>query len=88
MSAISALWIVRDPTDVSELVDVVWSQDVRSLGDYCRGCPGLAWTDEHHTLYTSRDEAILEALRRLSVKQPGQEAVHVVAAEAFGYGLE
>jgi hypothetical protein len=82
------VWIVRDPSTRSELEDVVFEMDVARLGDYVLGCPPGAWRGEQHTLFTEKDEAVCEGVRRLVRIRPEREgSIKDEAYRLFDYGM-
>jgi hypothetical protein len=84
---LAALWIVRDPTPDSELVDVVFNIDVHRLGNYVLGAGPGTWEREHHTVFSEKDEAVAEAIRRLVRIRPEREGwINAEAYREFGYG--
>lgn len=85
---LESAWIVRDPCELSELVDVVWEQELgQKLADYIVGSGPGVWAREHSAMFTEKDEAISEALRRLTKRSPEREGFfnHQAYVE-FGYG--
>jgi hypothetical protein len=84
---LASLWIVRDPSPHSELADVVFEMDPRRLDHYALGCPPGAWAREQHTLFTEKDEAVAEGIRRLVRIRPEREGwINEQAYREFGYG--
>jgi hypothetical protein len=84
---LDTLWIVRDPSPHSRLGDLVFGLDVGRLSDYVLGCPPGTWRRELHTLFTEKDEAVAEAVRRLVRLRPHQEGwINDEAYRLFGYG--
>ncbi|MGH7295302.1 MAG: hypothetical protein ACRELB_10225 [Polyangiaceae bacterium] len=84
---LEVLWIVRDPNAQSELADVVFKANVRRLDHYMLGCPSGAWSGEQHTVFTERDEAVAEGIRRLVRVRPEREGwINEEAHRVFGYG--
>jgi hypothetical protein len=84
---LAALWIVRDPSAHSELADVVFEMDVRRLGNYVLGGGPGTWEREHHTVFTEKDEAVAEGIRRLARLLPDREGwINEAAYREFGYG--
>ena len=84
---LAALWIVRDATPNSELVDVVFEIDVHRLGNYVLGAGPGTWEREHHTVFTEKDEAVAEGIRRLVRIRPEREGwINEEAYREFGYG--
>jgi hypothetical protein len=82
---LATVWIVRDPGPQSELVDVVFDMDARRLGDYVTGAGAGVWQREHHTLFTGKDEAVAEGIRRLVQARPGRERwIRQEAQRVFG----
>jgi hypothetical protein len=60
------IWVVTDATPVSVLEDVCFETTLRGLELQFRG--GLSM-DSNPTIYTKKDEALLEARKRLKVAQ-------------------
>jgi hypothetical protein len=84
---LEVLWIVRDPSALSELADVVFQANVRRLDHYVLGCPAGAWAGEQHTIYTDKDEAVAEGIRRLVRVHPEREGwINEEAYRTFGFG--
>ena len=84
---LAALWIVRDATPNSELVDVVFNIDVHRLGNYVLGAGPGTWEREHHTVFSEKDEAVAEGIRRLVRTGPEREGwINEEAYREFGYG--
>jgi hypothetical protein len=79
---IEALFIVRDPTTTSTLVDILWR--VR-LGPACPGLPRLdhiirgsepdAMLSERWTFYTEEQEATRDAARRMVTREGDQSDI-------------
>jgi hypothetical protein len=84
---LAALWIVRDPPRHSELADVVFEMDVRRLGNYILGGGPGTWERERHTVFTEKEEAVAEGIRRLVQVRPEREGwINEEAYRVFGYG--
>ena len=84
---LAALWIVRDATPNSELVDVVFEIDVHRLGNYVLGAGPGTWEREHHTVFSEKNEAVAEGIRRLVQICPAREGwINEEAHRRFGYG--
>ena len=84
---LAALWIVRDPSPHSELVDVVFEMDVSRLGNYVLGSGPGTWEREHHTVFSEKDEAVAEGIRRLVRIRPEREGwINEEAYRELGYG--
>jgi hypothetical protein len=84
---LTTVWIVRDPTPMSELQDIVWEQLIERLDRYVFGAGPHQWSGEDHTMFTDKDEAVGEATGRLVRVRP--ERAGWIADEAyrvFGYG--
>jgi hypothetical protein len=80
-------WVVRDPGPQSELVDVVFEMDVTRVGNYVLGAGPGTWEREHHTVFTEKDEAVAEGIRRLIQRWRELEGwINDEAYRAFGYG--
>ncbi|HEY3821788.1 MAG TPA: hypothetical protein VGL81_31700 [Polyangiaceae bacterium] len=84
---LAALWIVRDPSPQSGLVDVVFEMDVPRLGNYVLGSGPGTWEREHHTVFSEKDEAVAEGIRRLVRIRPEREGwINEEAYREFGFG--
>ena len=84
---LAALWVVRDASPDSELVDVVFNIDVHRLGNYVLGSGPGTWEREHHTVFSEKDEAVAEGVRRLVRIRPEREGwINEEAYREFGYG--
>ena len=88
------VWLVRDPyafadpkaSSLPEIVDVVSETHVDRLGDYAVGSGAGVWRAEHTALFTERDEAVAEGLRRLAAVYPDREGWFFDQAyREFGY---
>jgi hypothetical protein len=64
---LSKVWLVRDPSRTSTLVDICWEQEVARLDRYVLGSPGNAWTNENHAMFATEKEAKEEAGKRLAL---------------------
>ena len=67
---LSALWIVRDPSPISEIIDILWEQDLKELehqilGAQAVGGMGVCVT-EKWAYYTSAEEAAVDAKARMA----------------------
>lgn len=83
---LAALWIVRDASPDSELVDVVFNIDVYRLGNYVLGAGPGTWEREHHTVFSEKDEAVAEGVRRLvRIRPEGEGRINEEAQREFGY---
>jgi hypothetical protein len=60
------LWIVRDPSPVSTLVDIVFETTPAKLPNYIRGCQPGDWEGERHAMYTEESAAMADARARLA----------------------
>jgi hypothetical protein len=84
---LAKVWIVRDPGPHSALVDIVFEINQRGLGNYVLGCPPGAWMREQHTLFTEKNEAVEEGVRRLVRMRAEREGqINDEAYRVFGYG--
>jgi hypothetical protein len=63
---LAKVWVVRDATPNSTLVDICWEQDVTRLGRYVWGSGQGVWEEERTTLYTDKKEAMADATARLA----------------------
>jgi hypothetical protein len=68
---LEAVWLVRDPSPISEIEDICWPQDVRRLGRYVFGAGQGVWESERTTMYTDREEAFADARARLAAMKGG-----------------
>ena len=59
------LWIVIDPTPVSEMADIFFQADMRGLERIIVGSLPERMTDKNMTIYTKESEASLDAIERL-----------------------
>ncbi len=77
---IASVWIVRDPTERSEMCDCCWEQQIDKLEAYIKGSPDGAWESEHHTLYLDEAEALrdAEARFRMMIEKPRAAAARSV----------
>ena len=62
---IRRLWVVRDPSPVSELGDIMYEVTVARLPEYVIGTGAERWRAEHTTFYTDEAEARADAEARL-----------------------
>jgi hypothetical protein len=84
---LTTVWIVRDPNELCELVDIVWEQKVDGLDRYILGGEHGTWVRERHTVYADRDEAVADAIRRLVRIRPEREGwINDEAYREFGFG--
>ncbi len=84
---LKTVWIVRDPSPQSELLDIVFEMNVPRLGDYVIGGGPGVWQREHHAVFTDKDEAVAEGIRRLVSARPDREGwINEEAYREFGYG--
>ena len=76
------LWVVLDPTAVSELSDVCWKQEAATLHVQIlmleRDAPG-AWERRQAAFYTDEAEAKADAVRRLKA---AAKRLHDAAVQA------
>ena len=64
---INTLWVVRNPTPRSILVDVLYRVDSpNELARIVVGTGASLWAEEHTTLYTTEKEALADAKARLA----------------------
>ena len=59
------IWVVHDPSDVSELKDILFEADPIYLAKYAIGTGLHQWTEENHTFHDSKDSALKDAQARL-----------------------
>lgn len=59
------IWVVRDPSDISELADVMFEANPDTLGKIVFGTGLRQWIDENHTFHDSKDSALKDATARL-----------------------
>jgi hypothetical protein len=62
---IEKIWMVRDPSDISEMVDILYETDVHELARIIMGTGLHTWESEHTTLYTEAGEAKRDAEARM-----------------------
>lgn len=84
---LDAIWVGRDPSPISELVDTVFHIEVARLGNYILGAGPGTWERERHTVFSEKDEAVAEGIRRLVRIRPELEGwINEAAYRDFGYG--
>ena len=66
---LSKLWVVRDPTRVSTMVDILFSVTSDELPRVILGTGLGTWVEEHTTLYTTKLEASVDAHARMARMQ-------------------
>ena len=59
------IWVVHDPSNVSELKDILFEADPTYLAKYAIGTGLHQWTEENHTFHDSKDSALKDAQARL-----------------------
>lgn len=67
------LWLVCDPTPLSEIEDIFWRQPARTLHYQIVGIAmsgGTEWQSRHYTLWTTEAEARADAEARLAARTP------------------
>jgi len=80
---LSALWIVRDPSPISEIIDILWEQDLKEfayqiLGAQAVGGMGVCVT-ENWAYYTSAKEAAADAKARLTQRDAKSTATPLIS---------
>lgn len=63
---LETIWVVRDPSATSTLTDICFEVRSDRLYRYAIGCTLREWEREHHTMYTTADEARVDARHRLA----------------------
>lgn len=67
---INSMWIVNDPTDVSELEDILFEQPSRTLHHQILGISMAGnrneWQTRNFTIWTTEDEARADAVERMA----------------------
>jgi len=61
-------WVVKNPTEHSEMVDVCWETDVNTFARYVLGTGLSKFEEECHQVHTSERTARTEAQFRLNVR--------------------
>jgi len=73
MAEIKSLWCVRDPSDVSEMGDVLFELKLPTdLGNYILGTGGPTFHKEHHKFYADQGSAKKDAEARMKAKAKGK----------------
>lgn len=81
---INRLWLVRDPSPVSVLADIVFETDPIKIANYIRGCLPAQWVIENHAMYTDEGEAMADARARLAARQPCATAAAPTVTNILG----
>lgn len=63
---LSKIWVVIDPSPVSEMLDVLFETTVAELPLYVIGTGAAQWRKENTTLYTEEAEARRDAEARMA----------------------
>jgi len=58
------VWVVRDPSPISELGDIFYQTTYAKLPLLIIGAGVHRWFDEHSTLYDNEEEALADAQAR------------------------
>lgn len=71
ITATDKFWVVRNPSELSVLGDVLFECTIEALGYYLVGSNAVnrIASDENLTIYTDGDEAKKDALSRLAARQ-------------------
>jgi len=64
MAEIKKVWVVRDPTPESEMVDILYETDIPGLIDFLLGSKRGTWKRENSSLYDNKTEALADAENR------------------------
>lgn len=67
---LKTVWVVTDPTESSEIIDIMWQGDPGMVGRVTRG--SLNWDREHPAFHDSYGTAFADATKRLSKLWKGQ----------------
>ena len=67
MSKIESFWIVQDPTNVSELPDVVFTCTTTTLANFIVGSSirSNGWTERNSSIHTSEESALRDLRDRI-----------------------
>ena len=79
MAKLKTVWIVRDASPDSMLLDIFWEQPINRIDDYIRGTPPRGWNGEKHTVYTEEAEAKKDAEKRLEKAKKKKTAMDLLA---------
>ena len=72
---LESVWIVRDPTKHSTVEHCLFEQPLERIDRYVMGSPLNSWCGERHTVYTTHEEALVDATARLARGPvPGKDA--------------
>jgi hypothetical protein len=69
MAKLTKFWVVRDPSPVSEINDILFESDPVKYAAYCVGAGYRNVKDEHTAVYTTEGEAKKDALARLQAEK-------------------
>lgn len=75
---LDTVFVVVDPTEISEFGDIIFEADATRLANYIIGTGGNLWRAEHSTLHDSKQSAIQDALGRFKKLWKGQIPPHVI----------
>lgn len=80
---VEKFWVVKNPTELSEMVDICWETDVDTFARYVLGTADgegpSRFEQENHQVHTSECTARAEAQSRLKVRD---EILKVLALKA------
>jgi len=65
MAEIKKVWVVTDPTEVSEMVDILFEADFKRLANYIRGSSSGDWEAENTKIYDDKASATADAKKRM-----------------------
>jgi hypothetical protein len=65
---LTKIWIVRNPNHLSLKEDMCWESTIDKFASYCCGAGVQQFVSEQHFLYTSKEEADVDADMRLRVR--------------------
>lgn len=72
---ITKIWIVRNPSHLSLKDDIFWESTVDKFASYCCGAGVQQFESEQHSVYTSKEEATIDAEMRLRVRDSVVEII-------------
>jgi hypothetical protein len=72
MAEVKKLWCVRDPSDVSEMGDILFELKLpNDLGNYILGTGGPTFRKENHKFYDDAGSAKKDAEARMKARDKG-----------------
>lgn len=69
---IQQVWVVSDPTEHSEFIDIVYRTNTDELGQYAAGVGGSTWRHDHYMLHDDPKSAEADAYVRLNKLWKGE----------------